>query len=146
MFQHLSKRNKILTALLCFAFAAAKLGGLWLWQQQQSENHAHQCQVTAEGCTFGQNARFRLHGITHHKDAFSMIAENLPEHTRSVQVSFSMQDMDMGFNRYNLKRQSDGSWRLDNARLPLCIAGRHDWLVEWTIDGKSHQAAFRTQP
>ncbi|CDH43210.1 hypothetical protein [Candidatus Contendibacter odensensis] len=45
---------------------------------------------------------------------------------KAVTVYFTMADMDMGFNRFDLGQQADGTWR-GQAILPVCTAGRRDW-------------------
>ncbi|MDS4069271.1 MAG: hypothetical protein RKO24_06590 [Candidatus Competibacter sp.] len=45
-----------------------------------------------------------------------------------VAVNFSMSNMDMGFNRFDLSRQADKTWR-GHAILPVCSMGRREWRV-----------------
>ena len=47
---------------------------------------------------------------------------------KKVTVSFAMQDMDMGFNRFDLRQKANKTWR-GQAILPVCSAGRRDWRV-----------------
>lgn len=51
-----------------------------------------------------------------------------------VIVSFAMQDMDMGFNRFDLRQQADKTWR-GQAILPVCSVGRRDWRVTVAVIG-----------
>ncbi|MCB1919046.1 MAG: hypothetical protein KDJ28_03565 [Candidatus Competibacteraceae bacterium] len=53
-----------------------------------------------------------------------------------VTVSFAMQGMDMGFNRFDLRRQVDQTWR-GQAILPVCSAGRRDWRATVAVIGKT---------
>lgn len=53
-----------------------------------------------------------------------------------VTVSFAMQDMDMGFNRFDLRQQADQTWR-GQAILPVCAAGRRDWRVTVAVIGET---------
>ncbi len=46
-----------------------------------------------------------------------------------VYVSFAMEGMDMGLNRYRLIRKSEGLW-VAEVTLPLCVRGRADWLMQ----------------
>ena len=59
-----------------------------------------------------------------------------------MSVSFSMRDMDMGFNRYDLHRQADGGWLAQNVRLPLCTEERHDFLADVSVDGQVYRVPF----
>ena len=63
---------------------------------------------------------------------------------RSVELAFTMQGMDMGILRTPLLRQADGSWR-GRGLLPVCAAGRSDWLATVTAtgaDGERYRAQF----
>lgn len=62
---------------------------------------------------------------------------------RAIAVSFSMQGMDMGPNRYRLVRQSDGSWQ-GRVTLPVCVSGRHDWQMIVDVDGQRVALPFQT--
>lgn len=41
--------------------------------------------------------------------------------TEQVSISFSMKNMDMGFNRYMFERQPSGTWQAVRIRLPICV-------------------------
>ncbi len=61
---------------------------------------------------------------------------------KQVSASFSMLDMDMGENRYQLEPQRDGSsWR-HMIILPVCIAGRSDWQLRLDVDGQPRIFTF----
>ena len=47
---------------------------------------------------------------------------------KTVAVYFTMADMDMGFNRFDLQQQANETWQ-GSAILPVCTAGRQDWRV-----------------
>ena len=132
----MAKRNKwLLAAGLLLAFAALKVAMLGWWQSRQPENGAAtvQCDVLAQGC------------LTSVKSAFAIEAAGVPSDVQSLSASFRMDGMEMGFNRFDLVKQADGSWRADKVYLPLCTAGRHDWVVVWQADGAAFQAAFKTE-
>ena len=117
------------------------------WQSRQPENGAAavQCDVLAAGCPFLQGATLRLRGLTSTKSAFSIEADGVPSGVQSLSASFRMDGMEMGFNRFDLAKQADGRWRAERVYLPLCTAGRHDWVVVWQADGVVFQAAFKTE-
>jgi len=62
-----------------------------------------------------------------------------------VHISFAMQGMAMGLNRYRLIKQADSTWQAE-VTLPVCVQGRSYWdaLIELkTTDGlKRYQIAF----
>lgn len=51
-----------------------------------------------------------------------------------ISATFSMRDMDMGSNRYILVRNAPETWQA-KVVLPVCVSGRHDWLLTLDIDG-----------
>ena len=79
------------------------------------------------------------------KAPFDIEVRGVAADVAEVYVSFTMQDMDMGFNRYKLLRQGDGTWRAAQIRLPMCVQNRHDYLADIHIGGKVFQAAFAAQ-
>ena len=56
---------------------------------------------------------------------------------REVQLEFTMQGMDMGQNRYRLLPAGD-AW-VGSVTLPVCVAGRSDWLATLTLVGDERQ-------
>lgn len=58
-----------------------------------------------------------------------------------VSARFTMPDMDMGENSYQLHKVNGPLWQGDII-LPVCITGRHDWLLTLIIDGESVRIPF----
>jgi len=50
------------------------------------------------------------------------------EAVETVMISFSMQGMDMGLNRYRMVRGASDTWTAD-VTLPICVSGRSDWIA-----------------
>jgi hypothetical protein len=63
---------------------------------------------------------------------------------RSVEASFTMEGMDMGFNLYTLRPDADGVFRA-KVTLPVCVTGRRDWLMTLTVDGRALVLPFVTE-
>lgn len=146
-----TQKQKIAIAIFLFLFAAIKISMLFWWQQQQNTitqtTLPSNCEVTTpQGCEFQTGQRLRLIGVGNNKTPFSARIDGLPENVTSVNLSFDMRDMPMGFNRFDLKKQPDGSWQIAQIFLPLCSSNRHDWQVKWRIDGQEYQAEFKTTP
>lgn len=55
-----------------------------------------------------------------------------------ARVNFKMKTMDMGINQYTFVKHEDGVW-LAEVVIPICTAGRRDWLVELELSLKSGQ-------
>ena len=51
---------------------------------------------------------------------------------KSVSVDFKMKNMNMGVNRFKLKRNKLAHWQ-GKALLPICVTGRADWFSEIDI-------------
>ena len=62
----------------------------------------------------------------------------------SVQASFTMEGMDMGFNLYTLRPDAKGVFRA-RITLPVCVSGRRDWVMNLKIDGQALSVPFVTE-
>jgi len=62
----------------------------------------------------------------------------------SVQASFTMEGMDMGFNLYTLRPDAEGVFRA-RITLPVCVSGRRDWVITLKIDGQALSVPFVTE-
>ncbi|MGD8843523.1 MAG: hypothetical protein PVJ83_08620 [Gammaproteobacteria bacterium] len=50
----------------------------------------------------------------------------------SASVSFAMEGMDMGLNRYRMVGDAAGGWQA-NVTLPVCVSGRSDWIATFEL-------------
>jgi hypothetical protein len=72
---------------------------------------------------------------------FPVRVEVQSDHTvDSVTVTFAMQGMDMGMNRYQLISDGADRW-LGNVTLPVCSSGRSDWLADLEVITKGGRFA-----
>ncbi len=60
----------------------------------------------------------------------------------SMTVSFGMQGMDMGLNRYGLIKSGEDLWHA-SVTLPICMSGRSDWIADFELLTK--QRRYRLQ-
>ena len=140
----MSKNQKLLiAAVLLIVFAAAKLLLLDWWQQQQSKTKVVECNLI-QGCVLPDGSKVRATSINTH-EPFDIVIENVPQNTGVVSISFSMKNMDMGFNRYNLAQRSPQSWQALQIRLPFCVEGRHDYTADIAIGKQTFQTAFSAE-
>jgi hypothetical protein len=63
---------------------------------------------------------------------------------QSVQASFTMEGMDMGFNLYTLRPDAGGVFRA-RVTLPVCVSGRRDWRMNLNVDGHALTVPFVTE-
>lgn len=141
------KRNQklMLAGILLLVFAAAKLFMLDWWQKQQPQAVQAECNAV-QGCTLPNGVHAKLDALVSAKQPFDVVLTQVPPEAAEVAVSFSMKNMDMGFNRYKLKREADGTWAARQIRLPLCVERRNDYLMDVHIGGQVFQTAFIAQP
>ena len=137
-------KKLIIVGVLLLVFAAVKLIALGWWQQQQPQSKQAECQVT-QGCTLPNGVYVKFSDKLEIKQPFDIVLKNVPETTQEITVSFSMKDMDMGFNRFNIRRQNDGTWAAKQIRLPMCVENRHDYLADINIGGEVFQTAFTAE-
>ena len=64
------------------------------------------------------------------------------EPLRDVSVTFYMQGMDMGLNRYRLVGSAASGWKAD-ITLPICMSGRSDWVAEFELLTEQRRLQFR---
>jgi len=131
------------------ALVLAALAGLAIWGALQKTRpdkvQPIPCINPVSGCTVV------LHG-TPARISFSSTPETMKPFVitlshpalQQASASFQMIGMDMGFNRYDLKRGPDGNW---TARivLPVCTASRADWVAELKLDGQFYSLSFSTR-
>lgn len=141
-----NRKQALTVAVLLLAFAAAKVAALLWWQAGKPEAQTLDaaCNVVA-GCKLPNGAEIKFSRTVAAKEPFGITVRGVPENVREVFVSFSMRGMDMGFNRYPLRRQADGSWAAEQVRLPMCVQGRHDYLADIHIGGEVFQTGFTAE-
>ncbi|UOO82720.1 hypothetical protein LVJ83_04450 [Uruburuella testudinis] len=140
----MSRNKKLLIAVLLLAFAAVKVVSLLWWQNSQPARTVldqAQCNVH-QGCVLPGGMQLKFSDQVYAKAPFDIELRGVDAAVQEVFVSFTMKDMDMGFNRYKLVRQPDGSWRAAQIRLPVCVQNRHDYLADIHIGKKVYQVGF----
>ncbi|MDO4878614.1 MAG: hypothetical protein Q3966_04870 [Neisseria sp.] len=125
--------------VLLMIFAVLKVWAVLWWQGKQPKvSETAACDVAA-GCRLANGAVVAFGGKVGLKTPFEVVVREVS--AQSISVSFTMRDMDMGFNRFDL-RQEGGVWKADGVRLPFCTEARHDFLADITIDGKVYRVPF----
>ncbi|MFQ5643567.1 MAG: hypothetical protein ACE5FQ_07690 [Thiogranum sp.] len=64
------------------------------------------------------------------------------DRVESVTVAFSMQGMDMGWNRYSLGGDSMSAWNAA-VTLPICSTGRTDWVADFDVLAAAEHYRFQ---
>jgi hypothetical protein len=129
--------------LLMVALGAIAVAGWWL--KRPAEAVAVRCADPLAGCSFSHrgaaaSVRFSMQPVP--LEAFGLRV-TAPNATR-ISAEFQMVGMDMGFNRYDL-RPAPGGVFASNVTLPVCVSGRHDWLLYLDVDGSRYALPFSTR-
>jgi len=138
------KRLRVLLPLvLVVALVAIAVAGYWL--KRPSEAVPVACADPLAGCSFshrGTPVAVRFSARPAPLEAFGL-SVRAPDAAR-VSAEFQMVGMDMGFNRYDLRRAPDGSWA-SSVTLPVCVSGQRDWVLYLDVDGARYALPFSTR-
>ena len=132
----------LLPLLLVVALVAIAVAGYWL--KRPSEAVPVACADALAGCSFshrGTPVGVRFSARPAPLEAF-VLSVRAPGAAR-VSAEFQMVGMDMGFNRYDLRRAGEGF--AARITLPVCVSGRRDWGLTLDIDGAHYTLRFSTQ-
>jgi hypothetical protein len=129
--------------LLVVALVAIAVAGWWL--KRPAEALAVPCADPLAGCSFSHagmpaSVRFSMQPVP--LEAFEL-SVTAPGAAR-VSAEFQMVGMDMGFNRYDLHPRADGVFA-SKVTLPICVSGRHDWLLYLEVDGSRYAVPFTSR-
>ena len=91
------------------------------------------CAVSDSALTIALTLGERVQPLTPFPVLVGLTGEKATQ-AKAVAVYFTMADMDMGFNRFDLQQQANGTWQ-GSAILPVCTAGRQDWRVTVKLTG-----------
>lgn len=133
----------VVPLLLVVALLGIAVAGYWM--KRPAEAVAVACADPLTGCDFehhGQPARLRFSTVPAPMEAFGLRFEG--SHAHRVSAEFQMVGMDMGFNRYDLLPAGDGAFAAQ-ATLPVCVSGRHDWVLTLDVDGRHYAIPFKTR-
>lgn len=142
----LSKKQWLLIAFFLLAVAAIKIILIiWYEGKQTPATPIGSQTCTIRHCALPNGAVLQTHGRLSDKTPFRITINTTASTAQAPFVSFSMKDMDMGFNRYSLQHQSNGIWKADNVVLPVCVIARTDYLMDINIDGSIYQIPFESE-
>lgn len=142
------KKTFILAVILLIVLAVSQFFGRGAVEAQQGTDSAqtlpeNQCSIRT-GCKLPDGSVVQTQGKLSAQTPFTLSVSGLPPAVKQVYVSFSMADMDMGFNRYRLlpPAHEGGAWQAENIRLPVCVVARKDYLADIHIDNQVYRIAF----
>lgn len=129
--------------LLAVALLAIAAAGWWL--KRPAAAVAVACPDPLAGCAFahhGAAASVRFSAQPAPLQAFELSVQ--APGARRVSAELQMKDMDMGFNRYDLRPAGNGAFSA-RVTLPVCVSGRRDWMLFLDIDGTRYELPFSTR-
>lgn len=133
----------VLPLLLVVALVAIAVAGYWL--KRPAEAVAVACADPLAGCSFshrGTTVKVRFSARPAPLEAFELSVD-APGASR-ISAEFQMVGMDMGFNRYDLRRGPQQEWAAQ-VTLPVCVSGERDWLLFLDVDGARYALPFSTR-
>jgi hypothetical protein len=133
--------------------ALTVLIGLVLWADKKGVWRASEeakvtqvaCANLASGCVAhvdGREVRFGMTGVPKPLTPFQVWVK--ADGARKAEVRFTMQGMEMGFNLYTLRADSQGVLRA-TVTLPVCVSGRRDWNMILDVDKSRLNVPFVTE-
>ena len=132
-------RKWLLIGVLLIIFAVLKAWAVLWWRGRQPQvKETAACDITS-GCRLPNGAMVAFGGKVGLKTPFDVVVREVS--AQDISVSFSMRDMDMGFNRFELRREG-AEWRANGVRLPFCTESRHDFSADIAIDGQVYRVPF----
>lgn len=136
-------QSAAITVVILLA-AAGIVAGIWFQQQAQIPQRLT-CADLTQGCQaqrFNQVIEIRSNERIQPMLPFELTVT--APRTQRVEASFAMVNMNMGFNRYTLKRDAQGRHQA-RITLPFCISGRGDWLLTLDLDGARVEIPFTVE-
>lgn len=139
----MKKHVWLLIAIIVVAFIAAKVIAVTAFGEVKNEQ-ALDAPLVA--CELQDTCRLAA-GVS--VKSQEMLRLNQPFHVElttdepidEVSVSFSMLEMEIGYNRYKLLSDDGKTWKAE-IRLPICTFNRADYIATWRVGNKKYQTAL----
>ena len=124
-----------------------------VWEKQQKsqvvENTQKTLQCTIQYCEFADGFVVRTAGTVSSKTPFKVFIRNVPENTQKAYIQFSMDSMDLGFNRFKLMPDENNpqQWRTNALLLPICTINDDRYKMEVCLNDcqKAYLIEFRAR-
>lgn len=140
----LSRRQWVLLGVALLLLAAVKLALLgWYWQREQASVDRVTDVACADlsACRLPSGATVAF--VPYAVEGKPFTIDVLSSAPSAPVAEFTMQSMDMGFNRYTFVR-AGANWRAQ-VQLPVCVSQSRDWLMTLTLEGRRYRIPFSTR-
>jgi hypothetical protein len=130
-------------ALPALLIGTAIAGGIYqTWQHQHNQVTRITCAAPMQGCAFQLDQQpVQVEFVEPPSGLHPFTLRVITPHAQEIHAHFTMQEMEMGYNQYQLISQSPQHWQA-RVVLPVCVTGRHDWILTLNIDGKQVEIPF----
>jgi hypothetical protein len=130
-------------ALPALLISVAVAGGIYqTWQHQHTTATRITCNSPAQGCQFLLDQQsVKVEFVEPPSGLHPFILRVTIAHAQEIHAHFTMKEMEMGYNQYRLLALSPQQWQA-RVVLPVCVTGRHDWILTLNIDGKQVEIPF----
>lgn len=133
------RKYALLIALVSILIA----GGVYQrWQRAGTQIPTVACTHPLQGCQFQlKQQSVQVSFINSPSGLHPFTLRVIMPHAQHIYATFAMRDMAMGNNRYRLLHVGGNLWQA-SVVLPVCVTGRHDWLLTLDIDGQKVTIPF----
>lgn len=139
----MKKHVWLLVAIVVVAFVLAKVVAVVAFGEVKNEQGLDApmlpCQLQ-NNCQLGTDTAVRSQEMLRLNEPFHVVLTT-NEPIEAVSVSFSMVEMEIGYNRYKLLSDDGKTWRAE-IRLPICTLNRADYIATWRVGDKKYQTAL----
>ena len=125
----------------------AEIGGYWRGANEVKVVTVR-CSDLSKGCAVDVDGRRILFGTKGEPKPLAPFQVWLTSKDsapmQKAEARFTMEGMDMGFNLYTLRPDGKGAYQA-RVTLPICVTGRHDWLLHLDLDEQRLTVPFVTE-
>lgn len=136
-------KNIIIFFLVLVLMVTVYFGGQWLQQYTSQASQkitverilAGHCDPSENSCMISvkqQKAVLSFHQVSSALEPFMVVVETDIPDIEQLGLRFYMQEMDMGYNTFEMEKVSEGHWEKE-VILPVCSSGSENWRVELQI-------------
>ncbi len=140
--KYVAAGKSIALAVLLLSVAGLMLYRVFFVSPPQAVVQVYQCADLAQGCRVSLEGKTLEIGFSAKPDALHPFLLTVKmEGLKQVSASFAMAGMEMGENQYQLIPAAAHVWQA-KAILPVCVAGRRDWVLTLLLDNVRVQIPF----
>ncbi|AUZ03975.1 MULTISPECIES: hypothetical protein [Vitreoscilla] len=137
----MKKHVLLLIAIVIVAAIMAKIIAVVAFTDTKTVQALDAPQITCElekNCVLDAQTQVKsLERLRLNQPFHVVLQSNTP--VEEVSVSFSMTDMEIGYNRYKLTTEDGKTWKTE-IKLPFCTLSRADYIATWRVGGRKYES------